>query len=49
MISLWVVDSAPDTFRIQIWWEDSAGAHIVYDNGSNQTISGGSLVVHKGG
>ncbi len=22
---LWAGDGSPDTFRIQIWWEDSAG------------------------
>ncbi len=44
---LWAGDGSPDTFRIQIWWEDSAGTHIVYDNGFNPAIGGGSIVVHK--
>ena len=44
---LWAGDGSPDTFRIQIWWEDNAGEHIVYDNGFNQAIDGGSIVVHN--
>jgi hypothetical protein len=36
----------PNTFRIRIWWEDSAGEHDVYDNGIDQAIGGGSIVVH---
>jgi hypothetical protein len=35
-----------DTFRIRIWWEDAAGEHDVYDNGADQPIGGGSIVVH---
>jgi len=35
-----------DTFRIKIWWEDDAGEHVVYDNGMDQAIGGGSIVVH---
>ncbi|MBN1661497.1 MAG: PKD domain-containing protein, partial [Anaerolineae bacterium] len=46
---LWATDSAPDTFRIKIWWEDDEGVeHDVYDNGFNQAIGGGSIVVHTG-
>jgi PKD repeat protein len=40
-------DGKPDTFRIKIWYEDGSGEHIVYDNGSQQAIGGGSIVVHK--
>jgi hypothetical protein len=40
-------DGKPDTFRIKIWYEDSAGEHVVYDNGSQQALGGGSIVVHK--
>lgn len=40
-------DGNPDTFRIKIWFEDVSGEHVVYDNGSNQAIGGGSIVVHK--
>jgi hypothetical protein len=40
-----VDDGSPDTFRIQIW--DKATNAIVYDNGSSQPISNGSIVIHK--
>jgi hypothetical protein len=40
-------DGNPDTFRIKIWYEDELGEHLVYDNGSQQAIGGGSIVVHK--
>ena len=44
---LWAGDAVPDTFRIRIWSEGSDGAEVVvYDNGSNQAIGGGSIVVH---
>jgi hypothetical protein len=43
---LWAVDGAPDTFRIKIWWEDADGEHVVYDNGVEQAIGGGSIVIH---
>jgi hypothetical protein len=45
---VWAGDSFPDTFRIKIWWEDSSGEHVVYDNGTNQAIGGGNIMVHKG-
>lgn len=45
---LWAGDGAPDTFRIKIWWEDANGEHVVYDNGFNQAISAGNIVVHTG-
>ena len=44
---LWAGDGSPDTFRIKIWYEDETGGHVVYDNGFDQAISGGSIVVHK--
>lgn len=37
-------DDNPDTFRIQIWGDNG----IVYDNGSQQSLGGGNIVVHKG-
>jgi hypothetical protein len=44
---LWAGDRSPDTFRIRIWWEDVDGVEYdVYDNGFNQEIGGGSIVVH---
>ena len=43
------VANDPDTFRIRIWWEDTAGAQIdIYDNGVNQEIGAGNIVVHTG-
>jgi len=44
---LWATDGSPDTFRIRIWGEDSAGEHVTYDNGVAQPIGGGSIVVHN--
>ena len=37
-----------DTFRIRIWLEDelTGDENVVYDNGSDQDIAGGSIVVH---
>jgi len=45
---LWAGDDDPDTFRIRIWWEDDSDSveHVVYDNGFDQAIGGGSIVVH---
>ncbi|HOZ37849.1 MAG TPA: BspA family leucine-rich repeat surface protein [Anaerolineaceae bacterium] len=46
---LWAGDGTPDTFRIRIWWEDATAVeHDVYDNGFNQAIGGGNIVVHTG-
>ncbi len=41
---LWAGDNDPDTFRIKIW--ETATEVVVYDNGSDQAISGGSIVIH---
>ena len=43
---LWAGDDVPDTFRIKIWWEDGEDENIVYDNGMDQEIAGGSIVIH---
>lgn len=43
---LWAGDDAPDTFRIRIWWEADGVENVVYDNGFDQPIGGGSIVVH---
>jgi parallel beta-helix repeat protein len=43
---IWAGDHSPDTFRIKIWYEDGSGEHVVYDNGVQQAIGGGSIVVH---
>jgi len=43
---LWAGDGDPDTFRIKIWYEDGGSEVVVYDNGMDQEIGGGSIVVH---
>ncbi len=44
---LWAGDADPDTFRIKIWTEDEFGIETVkYDNGFDQAIDGGSIVIH---
>jgi hypothetical protein len=47
---LWAGDGEPDTFRIRIWEEDeiSGDETTIYDNGFDQEISGGSIVIHTG-
>ena len=42
---IWATDDSVDTFRIKIWWEDDT-EHLIYDNGSDQEISGGQIVIH---
>jgi hypothetical protein len=44
---LWAGDDEPDTFRIKIWYENGGTEVVVYDNGMDQAIGGGSIVVHK--
>jgi nitrous oxidase accessory protein NosD len=44
---LWAGDDDPDTFRIKIWYEVNDEEYVVYDNGMDQSIGGGSIVVHK--
>ena len=39
-------DGNPDTFRIKIWYEEDGTEVIVYDNGAQQVLGGGSIVVH---
>lgn len=43
---IWAGDDAPDTFRIKIWYEENGSEIVVYDNGMDQPIGGGSIVVH---
>ena len=45
---LWAGDGEPDTFRIRIWEEDeiSGDETDIYDNGFDQEIEGGSIVIH---
>lgn len=40
-------DGNPDTFRIKIWYEAGGVEYVVYDNGSQQPLGGGSIVIHK--
>ena len=40
-------DNDADTFRIKIWQDTSEGAEsVVYDNGNQQPIGGGNIIVH---
>jgi parallel beta-helix repeat protein len=45
---VWAGDGDPDTFRIRIWTEneETAVETVIYDNGSDQEIGGGSIVIH---
>ncbi len=44
---LWAGDDEPDTFRIKIWTEDDVSNETVYyDNGFDQAIGGGGIVIH---
>ena len=43
---LWAGDGDPDTFRIKIWYEEAGTEVVVYDNGMDQPIAGGSIKVH---
>ena len=43
---IWAGDNDPDTFRIKIWYEEGDNEIVVYDNGMDQEIGGGSIVVH---
>ena len=45
---LWAGDDEPDTFRIRIWTEEVDFEIVEYDNGSDQAIGGGSIIVHTG-
>ncbi len=46
---IWAGDGEPDTFRIKIWEEDGCGGEIdIYDNGSDQPIDAGSIIIHAG-
>jgi hypothetical protein len=41
-------DKDPDTFRIRIWQGEDKDENIIYDNGVEQEIGGGSIVIHTG-
>jgi hypothetical protein len=44
---IWAGDG-PDTLRIRIWWEAGGVETDVYDNGVEQAIGAGNIVVHTG-
>ena len=43
---LWASDDDTDTFRIKIWTEVDEVETVIYDNGTDQAIGGGNIVVH---
>jgi hypothetical protein len=49
---IWAQDEDPDgdAFRVKIWYEldDGDEEYVVYDNGFDQLIDGGSIVIHQG-
>jgi len=47
---LWAGDSEPDTFRSKIRAKNEVTAEeiVIYDNGVDQPIGGGSIIVHNG-
>jgi hypothetical protein len=45
---VWAGDAETDTFRIRISSEFDGVESVVYDNGVNQPIGGGSVVIHTG-
>jgi len=45
---IWAGDGSPDTFHIRIWWEAGGVEIDVYDNGTDQAIGAGNIVVHTG-
>jgi parallel beta-helix repeat protein len=49
---IWAADGDPDgddTFRLRVWTEDNDGGETdIYDNGTDQVIEGGNIVVHTG-
>jgi hypothetical protein len=38
---------SPGTLRIRIWLEAGGVETDVYDNGTEQAIGGGTIVIHK--
>jgi uncharacterized delta-60 repeat protein len=43
---IWAGDDYQDTFRIKIWEEVDDVEIVIYDNGMDQPIEGGNIVVH---
>jgi hypothetical protein len=50
--TIWATDGGSggsgDTFRIRIWEELAGIETVVYDNGTDQPLSGGSVTIHNG-
>jgi hypothetical protein len=44
---LWAADGETDTFRMRIWSELNDVETVVYDNGTEQAIDNGNIIVHK--
>jgi hypothetical protein len=45
---IWAGDGEVDTFRLKIWQETETGAEtVIYDNGFDQELGGGSIVVRN--
>lgn len=43
---VWAGNGDPDTFLIKIWYKDGGNEVVVYYNGMDQAIGGGSIVIH---
>lgn len=43
---LWAQDGVEDKFRIRIWTETDSVETDIYDNGFDQAIAGGSIMIH---
>jgi PKD repeat protein len=44
---IWAGDDDTDTFRIKIWTEDESDVEtVIYDNGTDQAIGAGSIIIH---
>jgi hypothetical protein len=41
---LTAVDGSQDTFRMKMWEGEDT---IIYDNGEQQTLGGGSIIIQK--
>jgi glycosidase len=47
---IWATDggrTGVDALRIKIWYEDNGTEIVVYDNGFNQPLGGGSIAIHR--
>jgi predicted extracellular nuclease len=41
------IDGRPDKFRIRIWSGAAEGEGLIYDNGTDQPLKGGNIIVQK--